>query len=75
MAARQAEQRALTFGAVAEEYLEDENTANLLSWGRIESQIRFHWERSGEVVWRTPIDEVRAPLFKPRIDQFIRERK
>ena len=75
VADRQAERRALTFGAVAEEYLDDANTANLRSWSRIESQIRFHWQRSGEAVWNTPIDEVRAPQFKTRIDGFIRERK
>ncbi len=74
-AARVAERRALTFGAVAEEYLEDANTANLRSWARIESQIRHHWQHSGERIWATSIDEVRAPLFKPRIDQFIRDRK
>lgn len=74
-ASRLEERRSRTFGSVAEEYLDDPNTANLRSWGRIESQIRFHWERSGEAVWRTPIEEVTAPHFKPRIDAFIRERK
>ena len=71
--ARGDQRRARTFGRVAEQYLESQEAQQLASWDRMESQIRYHWQRSDEAIWDHPIEELRAPNLMPRIDRLLTE--
>ena len=68
-------ERRKTFGEVAEEMLEDPHVAALKSSNRIESQLRFHWQKSDAEVWDRPIEDLRLSDFRPRIEAFLRAGK